>query len=386
MKALVVYAHAGSSNHGCEAILRSTINILNVNLTVYSFDKQSDIRAGFEKISTINAVEKIDTKMFINICDKISRKIFNSYSFGSRYIYRKLLRTKRSIVMSIGGDNYCYSFPGYLINANKILSKRNKTILWGCSISPEKLDDQRIVEDLRKFSIITTRESLTYNALLSKGIVDNVRLYPDPAFVLPSKFEPLPENFIESDTVGINVSPLVQKLENKRGIVYQNYSELIKFIIDKTKMNIALIPHVVRRNNNDIDVLKELYQEFSSTNRVVLLQEHDCSTTKGFISRCRFFVGARTHATIAAYSSLIPTLVVGYSIKSKGIAKDVFGTFDNYVVSVQALMTIDTLVNKFIWLIENEKSIKNHLEQFMPNYICKAWEAGTEISKLMNEL
>ena len=52
---------------------------------------------------------------------------------------------------------------------------------------------------------------------------------------------------------------------------------------------------------------------------------------KGFIARCRFFVGARTHATIAAYSSCIPTFSVGYSIKAKGIAQDIFGTYKNYV-------------------------------------------------------
>ena len=49
------------------------------------------------------------------------------------------------------------------------------------------------------------------------------------------------------------------------------------------------------------------------------------------------FIGARTHATIAAYSSCVPTLVVGYSIKARGIAKDLFGTDEGYVLPVQAL-------------------------------------------------
>lgn len=49
------------------------------------------------------------------------------------------------------------------------------------------------------------------------------------------------------------------------------------------------------------------------------------------------FIGARTHATIAAYSSLVPTLVVGYSVKARGIARDLFGTEKNYVLPVQLL-------------------------------------------------
>lgn len=65
------------------------------------------------------------------------------------------------------------------------------------------------------------------------------------------------------------------------------------------------------------------------------------------------FIGARTHATIAAYSSCVPTLVVGYSIKARGIAKDLFGTDEGYVLPVQALAKKEDLVNAFDWLYQN---------------------------------
>ena len=51
------------------------------------------------------------------------------------------------------------------------------------------------------------------------------------------------------------------------------------------------------------------------------------------ISQCRFFIGSRTHSVIAAYSSGVPTLALGYSIKSKGIAQDIFGEYETYAVS-----------------------------------------------------
>ena len=41
------------------------------------------------------------------------------------------------------------------------------------------------------------------------------------------------------------------------------------------------------------------------------------------ISKCNIFIGARTHAVISAYSTSVPAIALGYSIKSKGIAKDV---------------------------------------------------------------
>lgn len=72
-----------------------------------------------------------------------------------------------------------------------------------------------------------------------------------------------------------------------------------------------------------------------------------CEELKGFISRCRLFVGARTHATIAAYSTCVPTLVAGYSVKARGIAKDLFGSEENYVLPVQSLKNKDDLVKGF---------------------------------------
>jgi len=88
---------------------------------------------------------------------------------------------------------------------------------------------------------------------------------------------------------------------------------------------------------------------------------------KGLISKCKFFIGARTHATIAAYSSIVPTIVLGYSVKSRGIAEDLFGKEDNYVLSVTDLDE-GVLVNEFIKLEENSEKIKSQLRSAMPMY------------------
>jgi polysaccharide pyruvyl transferase WcaK-like protein len=68
-----------------------------------------------------------------------------------------------------------------------------------------------------------------------------------------------------------------------------------------------------------------------------MVEDCNCRELKHIISRCRFFIGARTHVTIAAYSSCVPTLVLGYSVKSRGIARDLFGTEVGYVLPVQKL-------------------------------------------------
>src|SRR5699024_6163198 len=121
-------------------------------------------------------------------------------------------------------------------------------------------------------------------------------------------------------------------------------------IIENTECSIALIPHVVWEDNDDRTVLRMLYNKFQNTGRVVFVNDCNCMQLKGFISRCRFFVGARTHATIAAYSTCVPTLALGYSTKSRGIAKDLFGTEKNYVISVQDLRKKEDLLEAFKWI------------------------------------
>ena len=117
----------------------------------------------------------------------------------------------------------------------------------------------------------------------------------------------------------------------------------------------------------------------------VLLDDYNCMELKGFISKCRLFIGARTHATIAAYSTCVPTLVIGYSVKAKGIAKDIFGTYKNYVLPVQSLKNKDDLINGFDWLKNNEDSIRQHLKNFMPSYREQALCGKKEIDILVGE-
>ena len=94
----------------------------------------------------------------------------------------------------------------------------------------------------------------------------------------------------------------------------------------------------------------------------MLVDDHNCMQQKYIISQCRFFVGARTHSTIAAYSTCVPTLVVGYSVKARGIARDLFGDENNYIIPVQELKQEDDLLKKFQWVMGHEKDIIKQLQ------------------------
>jgi len=275
-----------------------------------------------------------------------------------------------SVAVSVGGDVYCYEdFRKYILIHQEI-AKKHKTILLGCSLEKKLFNDPEFVEDMKSYDYISARESLTYGYLKEAGLT-NIGLMPDTAFTLPVTELPLPKGFLEKNTVGINASPLVERKEKKSGIVKENYHHLIEYILKNTDYSVALIPHVVWKDNDDRTILKEFYDEYKDSQRIVFIEDHNCMELKGYIKRCRFFIGARTHATIAAYSSNVPTLVVGYSVKSKGIANDLFGTDENYVLPVQSFKEPDDLTKSFIWIKEHEKEIQEHLEDMMPRYISR---------------
>ena len=58
----------------------------------------------------------------------------------------------------------------------------------------------------------------------------------------------------------------------------------------------------------------------------------------------------------------MPTLVIGYSVKSRGIAEDLFGNYQDYVLPTEELVG-DQLINKFKYIDENKEKIKEILKR-----------------------
>lgn len=380
------YLHAGSDNHGCEAIVRSTVGILGGENRLFSLNKEKDFYYGINEICEIEAdnFESYKKGSWEWLCSRIQTKLTGKIDLAVKYQRKNLFHDmkKGDIFLSIGGDNYCYAGTEELAAVNRNAKKRGaKLVLWGCSVEPDLLQQKEIYEDLKRFDLITTRESISYDAL--RNINKNTIQVSDPAFTLETRKLQLPEGWLEGNMVGINASPLILKSGKDSKTVYLAYKMLIQEILQKTDYGVALIPHVVCEGNNDLEVLTQLYNEFAGNERIILIGDYNCMEIKGFISRCRFFVGARTHATIAAYSSCVPTLVLGYSVKARGIAKDLFGTEDNYVLPVQKLKKPEELKNNFEWLMKHEIKIKNHLEKIVPEYISKAYLGKTALEKLM---
>lgn len=380
------YAHAGSGNHGCEAIVRASAGILGTDIVLYSARPEEDRRYGVHAV--VSAVEHdadhpVKPYSLPWLSSRVQTKLTGSIDKTIYYRKQAMIDAVMpgDVAFSIGGDNYCYPGTDILAAENRLFRKRGaKTVLWGCSVEPELLKNADVAKDIASYDLIAARESISYEAL--RAVNQNTILAPDPAFTLERVDAPLPESWVEGKMIGINASPLILQASKNGALVLDAYKELIRSILKMTDCSIVLIPHVVWESNDDREPLNVLYDTFKETGRVILLEDHDCMELKGYIARCRMFIGARTHATIAAYSSCVPTLVLGYSVKSRGIAKDLFGTEEKYVLPVQGLTSSKELAEGFVWLMENETNITAHLKNTMPAYIDRAYHVKEAVSEL----
>lgn len=78
---------------------------------------------------------------------------------------------------------------------------------------------------------------------------------------------------------------------------------------------------------------------------------------------------------IAAYSTGVPTLVMGYSVKARGIARDLFGTEEGYVLPVQSLRRPEELTEAFRGLLDKGDEIRTYMAKILPEYIERAMSA-----------
>ena len=93
-----------------------------------------------------------------------------------------------------------------------------------------------------------------------------------------------------------------------------------------------------------------------------------CLRDRGYIARMRLFVGARTHATIAAYSSAVPTLTIGYSVKARGIARDLYGGEAGHLLPVQELKSAAQLLGAYDALEKRAEEERLALQKRLPAY------------------
>ena len=173
------------------------------------------------------------------------------------------------------------------------------------------------------------------------------------------------KNFIH---VGLNISALLwhggYTQDNQFGLK-GDYQKAVRGIIDYflslPNVKLHLIPHVVgseRHIENDYAVSFDLQQESGNPNLILSPLFLSPVDAKSYISGMDFFMGARMHSTIAAFSSGVPVVPMAYSRKFNGLFIDTLGY--NHMVDLK-VDSEEEVLNKVKALYESRNGLKEEI-------------------------
>lgn len=392
----VLHGNGPILNRGCEAILRSTMSILNKQFGPCRYVNAPPAWMPVEycDIGDQSIVQAIPYKVAGRWSPSWFKLNLQKRLLGGRPMPFEKYLSKASATLTLGGDNYTldYGVPTeYLRMNNMVLSRGKPLVMWGASIGPFSQNrefEKLATEELKKVTMILARESETIDYLASIGVSDNVRAVSDPAFILepePPELAGRESEILKGRCIGLNVSPLMARYWQGDDLWQERATACIKAILQAVDCPIVLLPHVTCPNNDDYEFMARCKEELTSyEDRLVLIEPRfSAQQLKWIISKCDIFIGARTHATIAALSTCVPTLSIGYSMKSRGINKDIFGHCD-YVIPLDRLQP-DALAQSAVELLEDAQNVRAHLSESLPRYKQKAWDAGKLVAGLLGE-
>jgi polysaccharide pyruvyl transferase WcaK-like protein len=366
-------------NRGCEAIVRGTVKILRhyyedpIFLCISNFSSNEQFQKQcIEETDSSITHKKMNIRQSKYDIDWLIHKSleFVNPNIYKKWIYRQMLPYLSSCeaVLSVGGDNYSldYGIPQIFTYLDDIvMDSKENLVIWGASVGPftnNQKYEKYIIEHLRNISAIFARESATTKYLKENSANANIYSVADPAFLLKAE-EPKEVIEIEEGAIGINLSPLMAKYVTAGDVNkwIEIASKVVSLIAKRTGRTIYLIPHVTTPSSNDYEFLTNVSESISEYGiKIILISPiYNASETKWIISKMLIFAGARTHSTIAALSSCVPTLSFSYSIKAKGINDDIFG-HNNYLLNPRDLEP-NIVVDKIEYMIENHKMIRREL-------------------------
>lgn len=380
--------HRSFSNRGCEAIVRGTLAILrasygSVTVLVPSQNIDADREQWPEAAEHgVEFVPAYTTRLARYWVPFQQLPIASLKRAGWPFPYPSWLVDQiRSVdaVLSVGGDNYSldYRLPTFLQGLDALAMKLGKpVVVWGASVGPFERDPRYlpvIRNHLGRMRKVLVRESISDAYLRDELGLGNVARTADPAFMLePGEVdcEPFWPRDSGNGVLGLNISPLIARYAASGQDLVAEVVSFIRSAVEKRGLGVLLVPHVVPyegvAKNSDAHFMAGIFAGCRDLAPAVSNAPPtlNAAQLKHLIGRVRYFFGARTHATIAAMSSLVPTVSIAYSVKARGINRDIFG--DDDIVLPTPEVSSASLARKLDLLEQNEESLRRTLADAVP--------------------
>ena len=406
----ILAGNAAYENRGCEAIIRGTVKILRksfkdprfICISHFLSEQQYQQQCLQETDEAITHLHSYRPSK-----KEIARNFWKPSYLGYAYdhffhqeslkyrIYQQMLPylDEATAVLSVGGDNYSldYGVPTLFTDLDDIaIQERKPIILWGASVGPFSTmpDYERYMgHHLQKVTGIFARESATIGYLKRIGVIENIYPVADPAFLMdPVKPVGIEDDLpIEEDSIGLNLSPLMAKYVTGGDLEewIRIAAQIISQVAETTGRPVFLIPHVTSPHSDDHAFMQKAVSQIQGQNGNITLipPKYSAAETKWIIGQMALFAGARTHSTIAALSSGVPTLSFAYSIKARGINRDIFD-HESYLLSPECL-TPSTVTERIQSMLDESGKIRSELDEKIPLIQRTALRAGKYLKTLV---
>ena len=341
MNIILANAPVKNGNRGCVALSLSTLYIIDKILNGRNIPHAFYLpQSGYDKKEehTIKA-GKVNLK-FISLMDitplSIKQQIKNIAKY-KEYQATKEAYQEADFILDIGqGDSFADIYGkrrfDWIFSQYRLGMKYKKPYcILPQTIGPFKDASIRTqaCKGISYAKCVMARDKQSYDYVKELLPDKSVTEIIDVAFFMPFNRKEFNKDFIH---VGLNVSALLwhggYTRDNQFGLNV-DYPSVIRFIIDyflkQANVKVHLIPHVVsgeRHVENDYAVSYDLFEEYNHPNLILSPLFLDPISAKSYIAGMDFFMGARMHSTIAAFSSEVPVVPMAYSRKFNGLFTD----------------------------------------------------------------
>ncbi len=350
-----------SGNLGCSALSYSFMYILD------EIAKQNDMKAEVRILSGADDQRPLKAEF-----ERLSYS-FVRLSWKNSGVRKKMLAAfdECDIIFDFtAGDSFTdiYGMSRFLkrsIYKKAVIKRKTPLVLGSQTYGPyNKAISRRWAADIIKKSYEVFARDEKSAAVAEKLGKRKPVLTTDIAFFLPYEKQQAESGRIN---IGINVSGLLWNGgytgNNQFGLTV-DYREYINRLLEKysedEKYRVHLIPHVVYKTSRDVAdndwyICNDLAEKYSNV-RIAPFFESPVQA-KSYIAGMEVFVGARMHATVAAYSSGVAAIPFSYSRKFEGLYESLGYP---YVISGTVIST-DEAAEKTMEFIDNREQLRQNI-------------------------
>lgn len=332
----LVWADPYNGNMGVAALAYSSIVLI---------DSIAEKNRTNIELTLIGSKGPVHDELIINGKKIEIYNIFGHNYFSLKYFLRLILSPQKFNLLKIinqdivfdisGGDSFSdiYGSARFkaMLNSKRLYNLfKRKQVLLPQTIGPfkNKQYEKFAFDQMAKMDFVFSRDKQSYD--YTKQFLKEQKIYEsiDVAFLLPYKKTEFSNGKIN---IGINISGLLwnggydrNNQFNLKGDYKDLIMRIIEFFLEDDLVQVHLVPHVITKRDDHVESdygvsmnINKMYK-----NVIIAPKFKDPIEAKSYISGLDFFIGARMHSCIGAFSSNVPVYPLAYSRKFNGLFCD----------------------------------------------------------------